>query len=682
MSAIEDMRAWRELGEKHKAKLISERASLVSQLADIDELLAELGAVPAKRGGGRPRAVLAVASVEDGAGAVAEAAPAELDEPAAEPISPPNVGGPPPEADQIATVLYGLRDLFHTLPSAYRKTVELRASGKSVGEVATILRVDRQYVAGIIFRMRGQLQAARQTGAKPQAQAPAADGEEDPEPARPSGGVQVNGNGFRWFIQRDRKRWLGPTVDTRGEAERGRIEAVVALAQGKEPDTAPRYRSRAQREAARAAAAPKEEQPDPDPDPDVLVTEHREWAEKLARKTANGLPNIDVDEAVGEAMVALVQTAKVYRPGEGATFKTFAAHRVRGSVLDVHRRADPVGRHQRMVEKQGIETVAARRGLPQRLNLDVADLERDRKLGASSPAGQFASAELVEALAAFRALPARIGNVMERHFINGENLKVIGASLGVTESRVCQIVKEGRARLKAAREARTSSQTDPAEEDSGAVITDVVWRRVFKIIGESEVSAPVISTSTFPQTSPSVVVEKEEVWTPPADDGELDRLNVTGLGRARAKMKVVNGRTRAKTIAPGRMTRDERRLTELLVTPDVLRPLTRGDCEADPGRPCPWVSCPHHNYLDVNPETGAIKLNFPHLEVWEMKDSCSLDVADRGGITLEETGAILNLTRERIRQVEVMGLDKIKNSDVELDRAPERHSSALGAIMG
>ena len=61
-------------------------------------------------------------------------------------------------------------------------------------------------------------------------------------------------------------------------------------------------------------------------------------------------------------------------------------------------------------------------------------------------------------------------------------------------------------------------------------------------------------------------------------------------------------------------------------------------------RPCPFVSCSHHLYLDVNPETGAIKLNFPHLEVWEMAETCSLDVADRGGITLEEVGAILNLT--------------------------------------
>ena len=58
--------------------------------------------------------------------------------------------------------------------------------------------------------------------------------------------------------------------------------------------------------------------------------------------------------------------------------------------------------------------------------------------------------------------------------------------------------------------------------------------------------------------------------------------------------------------------------------------------------------------------TGAIKLNFPDLEVWEMTETCALDVADRGGITLEEVGAIMNLTRERIRQVETRGLLKLR----------------------
>ena len=62
----------------------------------------------------------------------------------------------------------------------------------------------------------------------------------------------------------------------------------------------------------------------------------------------------------------------------------------------------------------------------------------------------------------------------------------------------------------------------------------------------------------------------------------------------------------------------------------------------------------------MSARTGAIKLNFPDLEVWEMTETCALDVADRGGTTLEEVGAIMNLTRERIRQVEVKALAKLE----------------------
>jgi hypothetical protein len=119
-------------------------------------------------------------------------------------------------------------------------------------------------------------------------------------------------------------------------------------------------------------------------------------------------------------------------------------------------------------------------------------------------------------------------------------------------------------------------------------------------------------------------------------------------------------RPRSRTIAMKRLTKEEMRVGALLYPPvDEPRPRTRAECRDAP-RPCPFVSCKHHLYLDVNPETGSIKLNFPDLEVWEMKDTCSLDVADKNGITLEEVGEIMNLTRERIRQVEVRGLLKLK----------------------
>jgi hypothetical protein len=72
------------------------------------------------------------------------------------------------------------------------------------------------------------------------------------------------------------------------------------------------------------------------------------------------------------------------------------------------------------------------------------------------------------------------------------------------------------------------------------------------------------------------------------------------------------------------------------------------------------VGCRYHLYLDVNPKTGLLKLNFPEDDVWEIPDTCSLDVAERGSRTLEEVGRCFGLTRERIRQIEQMAIEKIR----------------------
>lgn len=85
------------------------------------------------------------------------------------------------------------------------------------------------------------------------------------------------------------------------------------------------------------------------------------------------------------------------------------------------------------------------------------------------------------------------------------------------------------------------------------------------------------------------------------------------------------------------------------------KPRSRAECVNGP-RPCPFVSCRHHLYIDVSPTTGSIKLNFPDLEVWELGETCSLDIADRGGVTLETVSSVLSVTRERVRQLEVAAL--------------------------
>lgn len=105
---------------------------------------------------------------------------------------------------------------------------------------------------------------------------------------------------------------------------------------------------------------------------------------------------------------------------------------------------------------------------------------------------------------------------------------------------------------------------------------------------------------------------------------------------------------------------DEKRLGIEPVTPPpgVERPKTRGDCFGGE-RPCPYVSCRYHTYLEVT-EAGSLVINRPDVDVADLKASCSLDVADAGPLTLEQTGAVLNLTRERMRQMETAALRKVK----------------------
>lgn len=115
---------------------------------------------------------------------------------------------------------------------------------------------------------------------------------------------------------------------------------------------------------------------------------------------------------------------------------------------------------------------------------------------------------------------------------------------------------------------------------------------------------------------------------------------------------------RAITLPLSRETqRNRRRLRLEYPEADTVhdaRPRVRAECEGGP-RPCPYVSCRHHLYLDASEHTENLKLNFPDLEVWELAHSCSLDVADDGPRTLEQVGELLNMTRERVRQIENEG---------------------------
>lgn len=95
---------------------------------------------------------------------------------------------------------------------------------------------------------------------------------------------------------------------------------------------------------------------------------------------------------------------------------------------------------------------------------------------------------------------------------------------------------------------------------------------------------------------------------------------------------------------------------------DFKRPVTRADC-ADVPRPCPFIGCRYNLYLDET-EAGNVYLNFPNTPVLEMKHSCVLDLSEKGPWSLRDTSQILGLTPERIRQIEIGVLEKLRSTDL------------------
>lgn len=155
----------------------------------------------------------------------------------------------------------------------------------------------------------------------------------------------------------------------------------------------------------------------------------------------------------------------------------------------------------------------------------------------------------------------------------------------------------------------------------------------------------------FPALSPDAV--PQEAPPPPPDFFPPDRGPHPAARRKRA--------IKARTIALGRLPEGLPENDPQIFNDGAReRPHTRSECAGGP-RPCPWVSCRYHLYLDVSPRSGSLKLNFPDLEVWELEESCALDVADRGQAGSEEIGSLLNLTRERARQLEEEALRRARS---------------------
>ena len=228
------------------------------------------------------------------------------------------------------------------------------------------------------------------------------------------------------------------------------------------------------------------ERPTSAEDQERLIEENLELVKRIAYHLLARLPaHTEIDDLMQSGMMGLLEAARNYDPSRGASFSTFAGFRIRGAMLDEVRRHDwtprSVHRKQRELtaairELEGetgrqpkADEVAERMGISldeyHKILRDSAGcslFSLNEAMDENKPTRQVVSDESAdpgrlcseeqfreEIVAAIGRLPDKEQMVLSLYYERDLNLKEIGAVLGVTESRVCQIHGQALARLRA-----------------------------------------------------------------------------------------------------------------------------------------------------------------------------------------------------------------------------------------
>jgi RNA polymerase sigma factor for flagellar operon FliA len=228
---------------------------------------------------------------------------------------------------------------------------------------------------------------------------------------------------------------------------------------------------------------------------------HVDLVRQEARRLAARLPaHVEIEDLIHDGVVGLLDAVEKYDITRGTSFRTYAVTRVRGAILDGLRRHDWRPRALRRGRREIDEAVAhasVREGRPATedevagvLGIDV-ETYRARLAAINAgpllslgdllpecdppeeslsrlPGAELERTELFEGLvAALRALPERERRVIELYYYEEMNMREVGAVLGVTESRVCQLHAQAAARLRNALKARLHATDDarPRRED-------------------------------------------------------------------------------------------------------------------------------------------------------------------------------------------------------------------------
>ncbi len=223
-------------------------------------------------------------------------------------------------------------------------------------------------------------------------------------------------------------------------------------------------------------------------DQEAVLKEHAPLVRRIAHHMIAKLPpSVDIEDLVQAGMIGLLDAINRYEEEQGAQFSTYAAQRIRGAMLDELRESDWLPRGQRKNMRRvedAINVLQQRLARPPKetelaahlkislqefqqllqdargyqlihfedFNDDDDDhfLDRNCPDTGNDPLGALLDEDLRSNLVkAIGSLPEREKVLMGLYYEQELNLREIGAVLGVSESRVCQLHSQAVARLRA-----------------------------------------------------------------------------------------------------------------------------------------------------------------------------------------------------------------------------------------